>query len=69
MWASFPATNAELAGQWEQRQRRPGGFTIRQGYVIIIRYAYELGTACPAGQAVGVRNMEHTAGAGSPTIL
>ena len=69
MWASFPATNAELAGQWEQRQRRPGGFTIRQGYVIIIKYAYELGTACPAGQAVGVRNMEHTAGAGSPTIL
>ena len=69
MWASFPATNAELAGQWEQRQRRPGGFTIRQGYVIIIRYAYELGTPCPAGQAVGVRNMEHTAGAGSPTIL
>ena len=69
MWASFPATNAELAGQWEQRQRRPGGFTIRQGYVIIIRYAYEPGTACPAGQAVGVRNMEHTAGAGSPTIL
>ena len=69
MWASFPATNAELAGQWEQRQRRPGGFTIRQGYVIIIRYAYELGTACPAGQAVGVRNMEHTAGAGSLTIL
>ena len=69
MWAGFPATNAELAGQWEQRQRRPGGFTIRQGYVIIIRYAYELGTACPAGQAVGVRNMEHTAGAGSPTIL
>ena len=69
MWASFPATNAELAGQWEQRQRRPGGFTIRQGYVIIIRYAYELGTACPAGQAVGVGNMEHTAGAGSPTIL
>ena len=69
MWASFPATNAELAGQWEQRQRRPGGFTIRQGYVIIIRYAYELGTACPAGQAVGVRNMEHTAGADSPTIL
>ena len=69
MWVSFPATNAELAGQWEQRQRQPGGFTIRQGYVIIIRYAYELGTACPAGQAVGVRNMEHTAGAGSPTIL
>ena len=69
MWASFPATNAELAGQWEQRQRQPGGFTIRRGYVIIIRYAYELGTACPAGQAVGVKNMEHTAGAGSPTIL
>src|SRR5699024_1218010 len=55
-----------LQGSWEASG---GGFTIRRGYVIIIRYACKLKTAGPAVRAAGERDMEHTAGAGSPTIL